>query len=310
MSTSTPSLQTRSQYNRDWGNFANAAGLPNAASNSLANPYFTQLEVGDTAYVTGTSTKYVCTLKGTLSGADATWTALSGSSPSSNLLFAWNRTDLSQFNIASPFTTGTPVNPQIQFVNGGIQLSLDTGTGANSQAAWYCDTPVNVTWGDVREIELAVSASISYPHTDVFEVGIFVAADPTYNTGISYTLSDLSVAVRLSNGSGGGAGLFSFPISMSYGVSLLQTKYIVNSLDTSTYTPNGVPSYLACMTYTGLPGTTAVSHNIFSNQAVGFAGPDWGPANPSKFAILLRAPSGVSDPAGLGMSINAINFKS
>jgi hypothetical protein len=75
MAAKTPTLQARSQYSRDWGNYATAADLPNASGNALANPYFTQLEVGDTAYVTGTTQQYVCTSKGTLSGADATWGA-------------------------------------------------------------------------------------------------------------------------------------------------------------------------------------------------------------------------------------------
>lgn len=93
MSTTTPSLQTRSQYNRDWGNFATIADVPNGSGNALANPYFSQLEVGDTAYVTGTSQKVVCTAVGSVSGSDAVWAAAG----SSQVLWEWNRTDTSQF---------------------------------------------------------------------------------------------------------------------------------------------------------------------------------------------------------------------
>ena len=72
MATRTPGLQARSQYGSYWGQYANAAALPNASGNPLANPYFAQLEAGDTALVTGVGT-FTCTNPGTLGGGDAVW---------------------------------------------------------------------------------------------------------------------------------------------------------------------------------------------------------------------------------------------
>jgi hypothetical protein len=78
MSTSTPTAQPRNQFSRDWGNYATAALLPNASGNALANPQFTQLEIGDIAYVSGVPGRAFCSSKGTLSGADAVWVVDSG----------------------------------------------------------------------------------------------------------------------------------------------------------------------------------------------------------------------------------------
>lgn len=118
MSNKTPTLQTRSQYNRDWGNYASLITLPNGASNALAAPYFTQLEVGDTAYITGTSQKAVCTSVGTLSGANATWVAI-GTGSSSPVLWQWNGTDTSQF--------GAPVNLGLGPNTAGLTLTTTAG---------------------------------------------------------------------------------------------------------------------------------------------------------------------------------------
>jgi hypothetical protein len=87
MSTRTPGLQSRSQSHSYWGQYAWAAGgsdpgaanLPNdtAAGGTFIDPYYSQLEVGDTASTFDASTAncglWVCVSKGTSGGNDAQW---------------------------------------------------------------------------------------------------------------------------------------------------------------------------------------------------------------------------------------------
>lgn len=77
MATRTPGLQTRSQFHRYWGAFADGvSGLPNQAGNPLVAAQFT-LEAGDAAFNTGTVAgapgEYVCFDPGTAGGGDAVW---------------------------------------------------------------------------------------------------------------------------------------------------------------------------------------------------------------------------------------------
>lgn len=88
MSTRTPGLQPRSQYHSYWGQYAWTAGgsdpgagnLPNDTLFALGNPYYSQLEVGDTASTTDANPAnvglWVCISKGTLGGANAVWRRL------------------------------------------------------------------------------------------------------------------------------------------------------------------------------------------------------------------------------------------
>lgn len=73
MSTRTPPLQSRSQFGRSWGNFASATALPNASGAPLAAPFFSILEVGDTAYSVAEGATYTCTSVGTVGGGNAVW---------------------------------------------------------------------------------------------------------------------------------------------------------------------------------------------------------------------------------------------
>lgn len=77
MSTSNPNVQQRNQYGRDWGNYAAATDLPNAAAWAGGANAAAPLEAGDTAYVTGTG-RYHCTSAGTIGALDATWAATGG----------------------------------------------------------------------------------------------------------------------------------------------------------------------------------------------------------------------------------------
>lgn len=76
MSTSTPSVQQRNQYGRDWGNYASLSVCPNASGWLGGTNPAAPLEVGDTAYVVGTGRVH-CTSAGTVGGLDAVW-ALGG----------------------------------------------------------------------------------------------------------------------------------------------------------------------------------------------------------------------------------------
>jgi len=78
MSTRTPPLQTRSQFGRSWGNFASATALPNASGAPLSAPFFSILEVGDTAYSVADGATYTCTNVGTAGGGDAVWSSGGG----------------------------------------------------------------------------------------------------------------------------------------------------------------------------------------------------------------------------------------
>lgn len=85
MATRTPPLQTRSQFQRSWGNFASATALPNASGAPLSAPFFSILEVGDTAYSVADGATYTCTNVGTAGGGDAVWSSGGGGSGSDTL---------------------------------------------------------------------------------------------------------------------------------------------------------------------------------------------------------------------------------
>lgn len=78
MALRTPPLQTRSQFGRSWGNFASATALPNASGAPLGAPFFSILEVGDTAYSVADGATYTCTSVGTVGGGDAVWSSGGG----------------------------------------------------------------------------------------------------------------------------------------------------------------------------------------------------------------------------------------
>lgn len=72
MSTRTPPLQLRSQFGRDWGNYANGViSLPNQSSNVLNAAQHPVLEAGDRAFAT--SRVWECLDPGTAGGGDALW---------------------------------------------------------------------------------------------------------------------------------------------------------------------------------------------------------------------------------------------
>ena len=71
MATRTPPLQLRSQFGRDWGNYADGViSLPNQSSNVL-NATQPVLEVGDRAFAS--SRVWECLDPGTVGGGDAVW---------------------------------------------------------------------------------------------------------------------------------------------------------------------------------------------------------------------------------------------
>lgn len=74
MALRTPPIQLRSQFGRSWGNFADPESMPNAPGAPLGLPFFSILEVGDTAYSVSDGATYTCVDVGTAGGGDAEWT--------------------------------------------------------------------------------------------------------------------------------------------------------------------------------------------------------------------------------------------
>lgn len=93
MATRTPPLQTRSQFGRDWGNYATAADLPNASGAPLGAPFFSILEVGDTAYSVADGATYTCTNVGTAGGGDAVWSSGGGGGGGTNASYLTGATN-------------------------------------------------------------------------------------------------------------------------------------------------------------------------------------------------------------------------
>lgn len=75
MATRQPNVQQRNQFARDWGNYALAADLPNAAG--WLGPLTGNLEAGDTAFLLSTGPVY-CASPGTPGLLDAVWSASGG----------------------------------------------------------------------------------------------------------------------------------------------------------------------------------------------------------------------------------------
>jgi hypothetical protein len=303
MSTKTPTLQTRSQYGRDWGNFTSLATLPNSSSNALANPYFTQLEVGDVAYITGTSQRAVCTAVGTLSGANATWTAI-GSGGTTGPLFAFNRINTSQFD-TTPDTIGTPVTPTLSAGAGALTMSMAVGSGAGSQAIWYVNTST-VPWANVRKVRFVFTPTVGVTNTDAYTMGVVVAADRSLGTALTYGVSTTAFTAGLGNGASPGALITNIPITLST-ITTIEVDLFTNLLDNTvgppTYTPNGVPSYVGAVQITALTPTAVVKNSIFANKAIGYAGVDWGPAVPEQIGVFLQCPSGVVSATGVSVNM-------
>lgn len=75
-----PNAQQRNQFDRDWGNYALVADLPNAAGWTGLDTY--SLEEGDSAFVLGVGPVY-CVSAGTPGLLDATWAAVASGGPPS-----------------------------------------------------------------------------------------------------------------------------------------------------------------------------------------------------------------------------------
>lgn len=72
MSTRQPQGQTRTQYGRDFGNYASLEALPNAPGYTGSADAVSMLEAGDRAYATNIGPAY-CVSAGTPGGLDAVW---------------------------------------------------------------------------------------------------------------------------------------------------------------------------------------------------------------------------------------------
>lgn len=138
MAGRTPGLQARSQYHRDWGNYATPADLPNAASNAIGAPEFPKLEIGDTAYVTGTSERYFCQAVGTSGGGDAVWAMTAGNTTTR---------DAHQIVVGST-VNGDVAGNECDFADTGNGLALAQALDAAAALGYPCDIrirPANIT---------------------------------------------------------------------------------------------------------------------------------------------------------------------
>ena len=107
-----------------WGNYAEAAQLPNVAGATLQTDI---LKIGDLA--TAQETVYQCT---NANKEGAIWTALAGGGGggSSPVLWKWNETDTTQFDLGSPVVVGAKAPETLTLVrvegddNGPTRLEL------------------------------------------------------------------------------------------------------------------------------------------------------------------------------------------
>jgi len=107
------------QSHRFWGRYATVADLPNASGNATGNPAYNLMRPGDVAQVQADSLLYVLQDRGTLIGGDAVWSAVGGGGGTigsttslpwvGSQLWAWNRTDLTQFGTGSTLVCRTDV---------------------------------------------------------------------------------------------------------------------------------------------------------------------------------------------------------
>lgn len=73
MATRTPPLQERSQFHRNWGNFASRAAVPNGPSSPLGALVLSLLEAGDLAFAEDVQALYQCRDAGSAGLGDAVW---------------------------------------------------------------------------------------------------------------------------------------------------------------------------------------------------------------------------------------------
>lgn len=144
MSTSTPSVQQRNQYGRDWGNYASLTDCPNGTTWGGADT--DSLEEGDTAYVTGTGRVY-CADPGTPGNTDAVW-ALSVQSGGMTFPLPGEQTGTSELSLGMIYlTAGTVIGAashallgassgvsdtaslRIRRFTGGTQVAIFSATG-------------------------------------------------------------------------------------------------------------------------------------------------------------------------------------
>ncbi len=131
-----PQGQLRQQFQRNWGNYASAATLPNGAGNALAAAYF-RLEVGDVAHVTGVG-PYYCTNAGTAGGSDAVWASSAGdvvgpAASTDKALVRWNGATgkLVQDGVATETDLG-----EIRTGDGSVGSPAKSWVGATG-LGWY-----------------------------------------------------------------------------------------------------------------------------------------------------------------------------
>jgi len=80
MATRNPAIQSRSQQQRNWGNYASLVECPNGALSTATLSDLGPLEEGDQAYVTSLGS-VECSSAGTPGALDAVWVAVADAYP-------------------------------------------------------------------------------------------------------------------------------------------------------------------------------------------------------------------------------------
>lgn len=91
MASREPTGQARNAYERDWGNFATVATMPNGSGDASASTR-QGLEAGDTCYLSASGSEggYLCVSAGTIGMGNAVWVPSSGQGPWSSVLYVDN----------------------------------------------------------------------------------------------------------------------------------------------------------------------------------------------------------------------------
>lgn len=210
MSLRTPPLQPRSQFQRNWGNFATAADLPNASGAPLAAPAFAVLEVGDQAYSIADGATYTCTAVGTVGGGDATWSAgASGAAGASYLTGATNEESITAGGtevVVGGFVFDPGESPgRSAYFRAFETLVYTAGASPLSRVRLYDrGAPGSPTAGTLVA-ELTNSGNVNVPYTSVTaaflldpttpSLGVIVDAVRMYEIRVLFTDAD-SLLVR------------------------------------------------------------------------------------------------------------------
>jgi len=192
---------------RDWGNYASLAACPKAISTAVAlNKTDGVLEVGDTAYITGSGPAH-CTSAGTAGVKDATW-ALTGASP---VLFTLDTTGTTQLGTPSFFraTGDLPASP-----TGAVVLSSVASASMAGRSAIRMAGTINGGWAVEVLHGITLPAEGYILDVEIAGIGAWISGVlplmNTYSPGGQVTPRGIMFGQRLS-----ASNLFSYMLSLA-----------------------------------------------------------------------------------------------